>query len=315
MTSFIIRRLLMLIPVLLGVSILIFTLMRVVPTDLAAMILGENITQESLATLRKELGLDKPLPLQYVDWLGKVLTGDFGRSIWLPDKSVSQRMLERLPVTFELALIATSVGIIFGVSFGVLAAVHQDTWIDNLARAVGIVGLAAPSFWIATMIILFPAILWGWSLPAAYVNLGENPGTHLMKVVPAALVLGFSLTATIMRYSRTTLLEVLRQDYVRTARAKGLEERVVIYRHALKNALIPVVTVTGQAFARQLGGTVIIETVFNIPGVGLLMIGAITARDYNMVQGGILVLAFFLAFSNLVVDVLYAVLDPRIRYS
>ena len=315
MTRFIVRRLLMLIPVLLGVSLLIFTLMRVVPTDVAAMMLGDNVSPETLATLRKELGLDKPIPLQYLEWVGNVARGNLGRSIWLPDKTVTERLLQRLPVTFELALIATSVGIISGITFGVLAAVHQDTWVDNVARAVGIIGLAAPSFWIATIIILFPAIFWGWSIPAAYVELTENPGNHLMKIVPAALVLGFSLTATVMRYSRTTLLEVLRQDYVRTARAKGLTERVVIYRHALKNALIPVVTISGQAFARQLGGTVIIETVFNIPGVGLLMIGAITARDYNMVQGGILVLALFLAFSNLVVDVLYAVLDPRIRYS
>lgn len=315
MLRFIIRRLLMLIPVLLGVSILVFTLMRVVPTDLAATMLGENVTAESLATLRKELGLDKPLPVQYLEWLGKAGMGDLGRSIWLPDKSVTQRMMERMPVTLELALIASAFGIFFGVTLGVLSAVNQDTWLDNVVRALGIVGLAAPSFWIATIVILFPAIFWGWSLPAAYVQIGEDPKNHLLKVVPAAIVLGFALSATIMRYSRTTLLEVLRQDYIRTARAKGLEERLVIYRHALKNALIPVVTVTGQAFARQLGGTVIIETVFNIPGVGLLMLGAITARDYNMVQGGILVLALFLAFMNLIVDVSYAVLDPRIRYS
>lgn len=315
MTRFIIRRLIMLIPVLLGVSIVIFTLMRVVPTDVASMLLGENVTPEAAARLRAELGLDKPLPLQYLEWLGNVVRGNLGNSIWLPDKTVIERLVDRFPVTFELAIIAKICALTFGITLGVLSAVRQDSWVDNLSRAVGIVGLAAPSFWIATLVILFPAILWGWSLPAAYATFGENPVQHLAKVVPAALVLAFASTATIMRFSRTTLLEVLRQDYVRTARAKGLGERTVIYRHALKNALIPVVTISGQSFARQLGGTVILEQVFNIPGVGLLMLNAITARDYNMVQGGILILALFLALINLVVDVLYAVLDPRIRYS
>lgn len=315
MTAYIVRRMIQMIWVLLGVSIIIFALMRVIPGDVAALMLGEAANAEEIAKLRHSLGLDRPIHVQYVEWLGNALKGDLGRSFLNPNQTVTAAILERLPVTMELAFFSISLGLIIALPAAVISALKQDTWIDNTARLVSIIGLAAPNFWVGTMIILFPAIWWHYGAPPTYVPPWQNIFTNLQQVLPAAIALGFASSAGVTRIGRSTMLEVLRQDYIRTAYAKGLRQNVVLWRHALKNALIPVVTLVGLQFGRAVGGTVVIESIFNLPGEGQLVLSAIHFRDYTIVQGVVLLLALTVMISNLIVDILYAWLDPRIRYS
>jgi peptide/nickel transport system permease protein len=319
MRAYIIKRLLLLIPTLLGVSIIVFLLMRAIPGDAALIQVAAGASGEgssnfaALQELRHQFGLDKPLPVQYADWLGQVVRGDLGQS-FVSKRPVLEQFGNRLPVTLELTVLALLISTVVGLSTGVIAAVKQDAPLDYVARLVGVLGYSMPNFWVGTMLILLPAIWWRYPYPLGFVPLAQNPARNLEQFIFPAVALGFALSASVMRFTRAQMLEVLRQDYVRTAHAKGLQPRLVVLRHALKNALIPVVTVLGQEFAFLLGGTVVIEAVFGMPGVGSLTLQSISQRDYPQVQGNILLLAGIFVLVNLLVDLVYAKLDPRITY-
>jgi peptide/nickel transport system permease protein len=268
---------------------------------------------EQIARMRAELGLDVPAPLQYVTWIGGVLHGDFGTSM-NTFRPVSSEILSRVPVTAELAILSLIFAMLFAIPVGVMSAVFQDTWIDYLGRVVSMLALSVPSFVIASALILFPSLWWDYFPPLGLTQVTEDPFVNLQQVLPAAIALGAILTGQIMRMTRSGALDVLRSDHVRTARAKGLPESAVLWRHVLKGALVPVITVAGSDFGRLLGGTVIIESIFAFPGIGLLTLTSIHLRDYTQLQGNVLFIAAVVVFFNLVVDLLYGVLDPRIRY-
>ncbi len=315
MIAYIIRRLIHMIPVLIGVTIITFAVMRVIPGDVAALMLGENANPQDIQKLRETLGLNQPIHIQYGEWLWNAVRGDLGTSFRNPNQTVSEAIIERLPVTMQLSFFAIALGLTISIPAAVISALKQDTWIDNTARLISILGLAAPNFWVGTLIILFPAIWWHYGAPPTYQYFWQNPIVNLQQILPAAIALGFTYSAGVARMGRSTMLEVLRQDYIRTAYAKGLPQGVVMRRHALKNAMIPVVTLIGLQFGRAVGGTAVIEQIFNIPGEGQLILSSINFRDYNVVQGVVLLLSLTVMFSNLFVDILYAWLDPRIRYS
>lgn len=315
MIAYIIRRIIHMIPVLIGVTVIAFTIMRIIPGDVAQLMLGENGNPQDIQKLRESLGLDKPIHIQYLSWIGNALRGDLGTSFRNPNQTVVQVIMERLPVTLQLSFMAIALGLCISIPAAVLSALKQDTWVDNAARFVSIIGLAAPNFWVGTLIILFPAIWWHYGAPPTYQYFWQNPVVNLQQILPAAIALGFTYSAGVTRLGRSSMLEVLRQDYIRTAYAKGLQQGVVMRRHALKNAMIPIVTLIGLQFGRAVGGTAVIEQIFNIPGEGQLILSSINFRDYNIVQGVVLLLAMTVMIANLAVDVLYAWLDPRIRYS
>ena len=259
------------------------------------------------------LGLDRSMPEQYLRWAGAVLQGDLGKSLW-HSTPVLQEVLHRLPVTFELGLLALLVALGLALPIGVYSAMRQDTYADQIARSFSILLLAVPSFWVGTMVMVFPSIWWGWSPEVNYVKFSEDPLQNLKQMMVPAIVLGMSLSAVTMRLTRTMMLEVLRQDYIRTAWAKGLRERLVVLRHALRNALIPVVTLVGLQAPLVIGGAVIIEQIFVLPGMGLLMLDAVSQRDYPVVTGVFLVVGVAVMLINLLVDLSYGVLDPRVRH-
>ena len=314
------RRLLALVPTLLIMSILLFLILRVLPGDITAVILGDveegsiRVSQSTLEVLREELGLNRPLHLQYVHWLWDISRGDLGTSL-LTRKPVSEEILHRLPLTLQIAFMAKVLALLFGIPIGIMSAIKRNSWLDYLLRVWSIFFLAAPNFWLGLLVLMGGVIWFMWSPPLGYNLIWKDPTTNMLQLIWPILILALSGMAIIARMTRSTMLEVLREDYVRTARAKGLTERVVIYRHALKNAMIPVVTLAGLSFGHLLGGTVIMETVFSIPGMGLYMIEAIRNRDYPIVQGVAIMIAAFFMLVNLVVDLLYAWLDPRISYS
>lgn len=316
MTAFIATRLLGLIPVLWGVSILVFLLIHLIPGNALQLFLGTQVamTPAQMEELRRLFGLNKSLPLQYADWLGRILQGDFGVSL-RTSRAVLPDILARLPVSAELAGLALLIALAIALPAGVLSALRRGSAADAAIRVGGLVGLSIPNFWLATMLLLF---LPGHVLPIAsigiYVRFFANPIGNLTVMVLPALSLGVVLAAVIMRFVRSALLEVLGREYVRTARAKGLRERLVVNRHALRNALIPVITVVGFQAGYLLGGTVVIEDVFALPGMGRLALAAIGQRDYPVVQGVVFVIALLFVVTNVVVDVLYAYVDPRVRY-
>lgn len=316
MLRYILRRLLLSIPVLWGVSLIVFVAIRLVPGDvLLAKMQGEFSTKpEQIAQMRAELGLDVPAPLQYLYWLGGLLHGDLGRSM-NTFRPVSSEILSRVPITAELALLSLAFGMLLAIPLGVISAVYQDTWIDYVGRILSMLALAVPSFVIASALILFPALWWDYFPPLGLEQFTDDPLTNLQQVIPAAVALGAILTGQIMRMTRSGALEVLRSDHVRTARAKGLPESLVLWRHVVKGALVPVVTVAGSDFGRLLGGTVVIESIFAFPGIGLLTLTSIQLRDYTQLQGNVLFIAAIVVLFNLVVDLAYGVLDPRIRYA
>ncbi len=315
MTEYIIRRLLLAVPTVLLVMFATFMLLRLVPGDLVELMMAENpyATEEDRARIERELGLDKPIPQQFAVYLGKVVRGDFGHSPWT-GRSVASELQDRLPVTVEFGFMAILIGLVIALPVGILSAVRQDTLADYAARSFAILALSVPYFFTALLLIVFPSTWWGWSPPLTYKPWSAGPIDHLYYYFWPALLLGVGLAGSVMRMTRTMMLEVLRQDYIRTAWAKGLRERAVITRHALKNALIPVVTIVGLQVGTALGGTIILESIFNIPGVGRYFIGAIFQRDYPSVQGVVLVLAVIVVLVNIVVDLTYGWLDPRIRY-
>jgi len=293
-------------PVLLGISIAVFLMMHLVPGDPAKMMLGElAVDEEVVANFRHQLGLDDPVPVQYWRFLRNALRGDLGRSI-LENQPVARMIWQVLPSTVELTLAGMGVAVLLGGLLGVTAAVRHHTWVDNGSMLLALWGVSMPSFWMGLLLIFLFSLKLGW-LPAT------GQGGWVRLVMPA-FTLGYVAAAVIARLVRSSMLEVLRQDYVRTARAKGLAERLVVYRHALRNALIPVVTVMGLQFGALLGGTVVIETVFSRPGIGRLAVTSILSKDFQVTQGTVLMSAVFYTLVNIIVDVSYAALDPRIRY-
>ena len=316
MQTFIIRRLLFMIPTLLGATLFVFLLMRVVPGDIAyALLAGEEgaaaVDPASLEKLREELGTNNPLYQQYWDWIKGIPMGDLGNSMWnrLP---VADEIMIRMPITGQLAIMSVIIGCLVGVPLGIISALKQDTWIDAIARFFSIFFLALPAFWEGLMILMLTVRVWRWMPPLGRNYLWEDPGANMAQLIFPALIIGFNLMAIVTRMTRSTMLEVLREDYIRTARAKGLANSVVIWRHVLKNSMIPVVTVVSMSVGGLLGGTVVSETVFSIPGIGVHLIEAIRNRDYTTVQALILVFAFIFVFINLLVDIIYGWLDPRI---
>src|SRR5688572_25750574 len=313
MRRYIAGRLLSTIPTLLGVVTLVFVVMRLVPGTIVDQILAHgDASEEVQRSLRVFFGLDRPIYVQYVDYLASLATGDLGVS-WRARFPAIEMILYALPVTLQLALMAALVSMVVGITMGILSAVKESTPLDHVIRVVSLFSLSMPVFWQATMIILVLSLTVRWA-PLGYVSPLVDPLQNLSLMFLPALALGTSASASVMRMTRSCLLDVLRQDYVRTAHAKGLRERAVVVRHAIKNAMIPVVTILGLQFGSLLGGSVVVESVFGIPGIGLLTLNAIGMRDYPIVQGAVIVTAVLFMFTNLLVDLLYGYIDPRIRY-
>ncbi len=315
MYKYVIRRLLLAIPVLLLSSLIVFGLMRVMPGDALIALMGEsgNVGERELQKLRKDLGLDRPYHEQYMVWLWQMVTFDPGYSIFT-NEPIPVALKKAIPVTLELATLAMIMGLVIAIPIGILSATRQDTTPDYVGRVVAVSGLSLPDFWLGTIVITFAAIWFHWIPPIGYVSLWDSPWRNLQQFLLPAAVLGFRLSAATMRMTRSTVLEVLREDYVRTAQAKGLAGRIVVYKHALRNALIPVVTIVGGQIGTLLAGTVVVETIFALPGMGRLTVEAILYRDYPVVQTNVMLVAGILVSLNLFVDLTYAWLDPRIRY-
>jgi peptide/nickel transport system permease protein len=317
MQAYIARRLLALIPTLFFASLIVFVTVHLIPGSIIELMLSQNdisagkLSRDQLVSV---LGLDRPMWEQYFRWIGGILLrGDFGQSLW-QGTPVAEQLLSRLPVTFELGLLALMVALSLALPIGIYSAIRQDTSGDYAARSFSILLLAIPSFWMGTMITVFPSIWWGWSPEVRYVPFREDPLQNLKQMIVPAAVLGMALSAITMRLTRTMMLEVLRQDYIRTAWAKGLSEKLVVTRHALRNALIPVVTLVGLQAPLLIGGAVIVEQIFVIPGMGNLLLDAVNQRDYPIITGVFLTVGVAVMLINLLVDLSYAVLDPRVRY-
>ena len=318
MRAYIIRRLLLVIPTLFLLSIIVFLTVRFIPGDVVDAMLSEMQWEGGgdldRATLERRLGLDVPVWMQYGRWIGDMFRhGSLGRSLWR-DLPVEEEILSRLPVTIELGLLAIVIGLVIALPVGIYSAVRQDTAADYLGRSVAIIGLATPNFWLAIMVLIYPTIWWGWTPPLEYTPFTEDPLGNLAGFLIPSLILGTAMAAATMRMTRTMTLEVLRQDYIRTAWSKGMAERVVIVRHTLKNALIPVVTLVGLQMPILVGGAVIMENIFALPGLGRLMLDALQSRDYPVVQGTNLFFATGVVLLNLLIDLIYPCLDPRVRY-
>jgi peptide/nickel transport system permease protein len=321
MGTYIVRRLFGLIPILVGISIIVFLIMRMLPGDVAAMILmggGEDATSgvsaEAVAELREQLGLNAPLWKQYLDWIWGIVRLDAGNSLWT-QRPVFDEIGSRLPLTVELALMGLTISLLVAIPVGVISALKQNTWLDYLFRSISVAGLAIPSFWLATMLILALTIWFNWTPPLGYVGFTQDPWTNIQQLFLPALVIGFSNAAVIARMTRSAMLEVLREDYVRTAWAKGLSLRSILSVHALRNAMLPILTLAAIELGHLLSGTVVMETIFTLPGIGRYLIDAIFHRDYPVVQAIILLMGVLFVTLNLLVDLLYGVLDPRIRYA
>ena len=318
MRAYIVRRLLLLIPTLFILSVLVFLSVRFIPGDVMdAMVLRLGYFDVSVVdreALAKKLGLDVPVWVQYGRWSRDIFVhGTLGDSL-IHELPVAKRILERLPVTLELGLLAIVIGLLIALPVGIYSAIRQDTAADYMGRSIAIIGLAMPNFWLGIMVLIYPAIWWSWSPPMELIPFAEDPLGNLGVFLIPSLILGTAMSASTMRMTRTMMLEVLRQDYIRTAWSKGLAERVVVIRHAIKNTLIPVVTLIGLQLPILVGGAVIMETLFNLPGLGRLMLDALRDRDYPMVQGTNLFFGAAVLAMNLLIDLLYALLDPRVRY-
>jgi len=308
------RRIVSTLITLFGVSILVFLMLHLIPGTVVEQIMGIDamVTQETVDSLKSFFGLDRPIHIQYWYWMRNVVRGDFGIS-WRTGKPVLSLIVDHLPVTGELTFLALIVAFAIGIPMGVLSATRTNTVFDNVIRVISLLGLSMPVFWQGTMLILIFSLTLRWMPDLQYMGFFEDPMRNLRLMAMPSLCLGTASAAMIMRMTRACLLEVLGQDYVRTARAKGLRERLVVYRHALRNALIPVITVAGVQVGYLLGGIVVVEEVFTLPGIGRLVLSAIFNRDYPLVQGAVLFIALVFMVSNLAVDLLYSILDPRIR--
>jgi len=316
MTRYIVQRLLLMIPTLFGVAALVFLLLRVLPGDIVELKYAGSGTfapRQAIEREKAQLGLDKPLWRQFVDWIGGIARLDFGISMWT-GRPITYEVAIRLELSLELAVMATLVAVLISVPLGTLAALKQDTWLDYAVRIFSIAGLAIPSFWLGIIMILVFIIFFHWLPPLTFTSFRVSPKANLQQLIWPALAVGYRYSAVATRMTRSAVLEVLREDYIRTARAKGLWEKVVLTRHALKNALLPVITVLGLEFAFLVGGLVVTEQVFNLNGIGKLFVEAISQRDYTMVQSLVLLTSFVFIFVNFLVDLVNAWLDPRIRY-
>ena len=320
MRSYLMKRLLLFIPTAFGVSVFIFVMLHTIPGDYATTLLladeeaGATYTQEDLDKVRNKLGLDGSYPVQYARWLSNFFRGDFGTS-WNNQRSVRDRMAPRIFVSFELGVLAVAIAMSLGTVLGVIAAVRQDSWIDYALRFFSMGLQAMPSFWIALMVITALIVLFAWIPPITFASLSEDPVRNISVLLLPAFLTGLRSTAEILRMTRSSVLEVLHEDYVRTAHAKGLSSRIVLSRHVLRNALLPVTTLAGFEVVFLMSGQIILEQIFNIPGIGKLFIQSVAARDYPVVQGVVMFIALVVLGANLVVDLMYAWLDPRIRYA
>jgi peptide/nickel transport system permease protein len=316
MGHYILKRLLLMIPTLFGVAILVFLMLRVAPGDIVELKYAGSGTfapKEAIARERAQLGLDKPLLQQFMLWIGGIARFDFGKSMWT-GRAVTEEIKIRLELSLQLAIMATIVAILIAIPSGTIAALKQDTWVDYLVRIFAIGGLAMPSFWLGIVIILAFLILFRWMPPLTFTSFWIDPWANLSQLIWPALAVGYRYSAMATRMTRSAVLEVLREDYIRTARAKGLWERAVVVKHGLRNALLPIVTVIGLEFAFLIGGLVVTEQVFNLNGIGMLFVESVTRRDYTMTQALVLLVAFAFIFMNFLIDLLNAWLDPRIRY-
>ncbi len=314
MARFIGSRLVTTIPVLLFVSVAVFLMVHLTPGDPVKLMLGEDAGPEAVAALRRELGLDRPLPVQYTQWLGHVLTGDLGRSI-RTNQPVLDAIVSRLPVTLELAFLSMLLALAVGLPTGILAALKRNSPLDTASTTVALMGISLPSFFVGILLILLLAQQFRLLPPSGYVPFREDPVQNIKLMIMPSIALGAALAGILSRMMRSSLLEVLGADYIRTARAKGMNDRKTIMGHALKNALLPVVTVVGLQTGALLGGAILTETIFALPGVGRLVVDSIFARDFPMVQGVVLFLALVRVLSNLLADITYVQLDPRISYT
>ena len=319
MRAYVIRRILLMIPTLFILSVLVFMSVRFIPGDVVDMMMQQMMLSGALLDMDREafeaaLGLDRPIHVQYADWIAGILVrGTLGESL-MHEFTIEQRILGRLPVTLELGLLAILIGWTIALPVGIYSAVRRDGVADYAGRSAAIIGLATPNFWLGIMVMVYPAIWWGWSPPLRLVRFIDNPPGNLAMFLIPSLILGTGSAAGLMRMTRTMMLEVLRQDYIRTAWSKGLRERVVVVRHAIKNGMIPIVTIIGMQLPILVGGSVIIENIFNLPGLGRLMVLALQERDYPVVQGVNLMFGSVVIANNLLIDLVYASLDPRIRY-
>jgi len=329
MLAYTIRRLLLIIPTMILVTIIVFLSVRFIPGSVVDMMVSQMSSQGGVSkltvdTLRKNMGLDVPIYLQYGRWLGVapqedgsvhgLIEGDLGKSLW-KQQNVIGLITERLPVTFELGLIAIITALLSSIPLGVYSAIRQDTWGDYVGRTLSILFISVPSFWLGTMVMVYPSIWWGWAPSLVYVPLARNPVGNLVQFIIPGFIMGMIMGGTLMRMTRTMMLEVLRQDYIRTAWAKGLNEKTVIVRHALKNAFIPVITIIGVMIPMVIGGSVVMEQIFALPGIGLLDFTALQQRDYTVISGVNVMIATVVLVTNLLIDLAYAWLDPRIKYS
>jgi peptide/nickel transport system permease protein len=313
--KYVLRRVFMAVPVLVLSSLIVFGLMRVMPGDALTALMAESgyVGDKELNKLRRDLGLDRPYYQQYLLWVWQMVSFNPGDSIFT-NEPIPVALKKAIPVTVELATLAMILGLVIAIPVGVISATRQDTASDYVGRVVAVSGLSMPEFWLGTLVITFAAIWFHWMPPIGYVSFWESPWKNLQQFLVPAAILGFRLSASTMRMTRSTVLEVLREDYVRTAWAKGLAGKIVVYKHALKNALIPVVTIVGGQLGVLLAGTVVVETIFALPGMGRLTVEAILYRDYPVVQTNVMLVAGTLVTLNLLVDMTYAWLDPRIRY-
>ncbi len=315
MKTYILRRLLAMAPTLFFASLIVFVSMRIIPGDVIDLMLAQNDVSTSLdrEALEAAMGLDQPMATQYLRWAGDALRGDLGQSLWR-STPVAEQIMDRLPVTFELGLLALVVALSVAVPIGILSATRQDSALDYTARSFSLLMLAIPGFWLGTLVMVFPSVWWRWAPAIEYTPFLADPIANLSHLIVPAILLGLSMSAITMRMTRTMMLEVMRQDYVRTARAKGLSERAVVVQHALKNGLIPVVTLIGLQVPLLIGGTVVMEQIFVIPGMGQLLLDGVYERDYPVISGVFLVVGVAILLINLLVDLSYGWLDPKVRY-
>ena len=314
MRDYILRRLLMLIPVLLGISLSVFLIMQLVPGDVVSGILGIEQTPELRVMWEKKLGLDQPVHMQYLNWMGNVLRGNFGES-FRTGAPVFPEIISRFQITAELAVLASFTALFIALPLGIISALKRNQPIDKGVRVAALMGVSVPSFASATLLILFLSKAFGYFTPVKYVSFLQSPGTNLEIMVLPAFILGASMAGSLMRMTRSSILEVMRQDFIKAVRAKGATGRITIFRHALKNGSIPIITLVGMQMGSLLGGTVVIEQIFSIPGLGQYVLTGISQRDYPVVQGGVLFIAFVYVIINLLVDILYTYVDPRIQYT
>jgi len=317
MLRYVVNRILLMIPTLIGVAILVFFMLRVVPGDVVEVKLrgdGGTVSQETIESERKRLGLDKPMVNQFADWMIGMAKLDLGKSMWT-ERPVTEEIAVRLELSLQVAIMATIIAVLIAIPLGTMAALFRDTWIDYVVRLVTIGGLSIPSFWFGMLIMLTLLGLFNWLPPITFTPIYVDPIANLTQLIWPAVAVGYRYCAVVARMIRSSLLEVLSEDYIRTARAKGVFEKLVVSRHALRNALLPAITVIGLEFAFLIGGLVVTEQVFNLNGIGQLFVQSVSRNDFTLIQGMVMLIAAFYVFVNLVVDLLYAVFDPRIRYT